>query len=416
MNHATTHEPRPLSPEEEANELHHQPVARGVAWVLILFFLLVIAVRPMLLLRNADVRGTFTLFFRDVGKAFGEGHGPRAINRGLRAAIGEFDQDIEKNSRFSDRLRPVWQRTMAALGTGHETVHVGKDGWLEYRPAFDYVVGPPIFAEARLRQWKDADPRPALLRLAADLRRRGIALWVLAAPNKVMIHPESFAPELRGAAEGLDNPSFEQLRGELEAAGIRVFDPRPGLRALARDRPVYFKTDSHWNPQGIDVTAAGLAAALEAELPLGPRNRDWHGKAQTLDYSGDLARMLHVHKSPKFPFEPVELRLVTDARGRIWKPEEGAEVLLLGDSFANIFAPRGAGLPAQLAYHLGRAVDRIAIDGGGPIGTRQQLDRELRQDPERLQGTRVVVLEFAARELVIGRWPVIPLPEPAGGP
>lgn len=406
------HQPRPPSPEEEANELHHQPVGKGIAWTLLLLFLLVITVRPLLLLRSADVRGVFTTFYRDLGKAFADSPGPIRINRGLRAAIAELDQDIEKNARFSDRLKPVWQRSMAALGTGHETVHVGKDGWLEYRPAFDYVVGAPFLGEARLRQWKDADPRPALLQLAADLRRRGIALWVLAAPNKVMIHPEGFAPALRGAAEELDNPSFEQLRGELEAAGIRVFDPRPALRQLARERLVYFKTDSHWNPQGIDVTAKGLAAALEAELPLGPRNRDWLGKAQKLDWSGDLARMLHVDKSPKFHFEPIDLRLVTDPRGRIWKPEKGAEVLLLGDSFANIFAPRGAGLPAQLAYYLGRAVDRIAIDGGGPIGTRQQLDRELRQDPARLTGTKVLVLEFAARELVIGSWPVIPMPEP----
>jgi hypothetical protein len=401
-----------MSPEGEANELHHQPVGRGIAWTLFLFFLLLITVRPLVLLRNPDERAVFTLFFKDIGKAFAEGNGPREINRGLRLAIGEFDQDIEKNSRFSERLRPLWQRSMAALGTGHETVHVGKGGWLEYRPAFDYVTGPPIFGEARLRQWKDADPRPALLRLAADLRKRNIALWVMAAPSKVMVEPESFAPELAGRAEEIDNPSWPQLRRELEAAGIRVFDPLPGLRRLAQERPAYFKTDSHWNAEGLDVTAGGLAAALEGALPLSPRSRDWRRSFQTVEHQGDLIPMLHLEGSSLFPPEPARLAVVTDAKGRIWKSEPGAEVMLLGDSFANLFAARGAGLPAQLAYHLGRPVDRIAIDGGGPIGTRQQLDRELRQDPARIAGAKVLVLEFAARELVIGSWPVIAMPEP----
>ncbi len=402
-------------PEQEANELHHQPVDFRIALVLVLAFLLLITVRPLLLLRSEGVRAVFATFYADLSAVPREASGVREANRKVRAAIAEFDGDLEKNSRFSERLLPVWHEAMARLGIGHETVHVGRDGWLEYRPAFEYVTGTPIFDPARLARWPAADPRPALLRLAADLELRGIKLWLMPAPSKVMVHPEGFTDAVVDI-ENLDNPSYAELKSELEAAGIRFFEPLPLLRAAARERQVYFKADSHWNPVGIDVAAAGLAAALEAAVPLGPRNRDWRRKVQKINYPGDLARMIHLHHSPLYPAETIEVAMVTDARGRLWKPEPSAEVLLLGDSFANIFAPRAGSLPAQLAYHLGRDVDRMVMDGGGPVGTREQLDRESRQDVQRLHTTKVVVLEFAVRELAIGRWRVIPLRKPPAAP
>lgn len=399
-----------LSPEDEANELHHQPVGRAIAWTLVLVFLALIVIRPLLLLRSPEVRQVFVTFGEGIAKAFDE-KGPRKINRKLRLAIAEIDGDLEKNSRFSDRLVPPWHLALARLGIGHDTVHVGHDGWLEYRPAFEYITGPGILDPLRLLRWPDADPRPALFQLQADLAARGIVLWVMPVPTKVMVHPESFAPSLLGyRGEGLDNVSYSALRQELEAAGIRVFDALPALREVAAREPVFFKTDSHWKPAGIEAAAAALAAALEREVPLAPRSIEWRRKIDRIDYGGDLARMLHLDNYAAYPPEPVDVAMVTDARGRLFKPDPQAEVLLLGDSFANIFAPRAGNLVAQLAYYLGRPVDRVVQDGGGAVGTREALDRELRQNPhQRLATTKVVVLELAARELTFGRWRVVKL-------
>ena len=276
-----------IDPEQQANELHHQPVDHKVAWLLVAFFLLLITLRPLLLLCSPEVRQIFGRFAAALEKVPEEAENVRQANRKVRRAIADFDGDLEKNSRFSERLQPIWHQALAELGSGHETVHVGYGGWLEYRPAFEYVTGEPILDPPRLGRWPDADPRPALLKLKADLELRGIALWLLPAPSKVMVHPEGFVPGLleRGAAglEQVDNPSFAGLRGELEAAGIRVFDPLPELRRLAASRPVYFKTDSHWRPEGIDATAAALAAALEAEVPLSPRDQDWRRRTEAAE-------------------------------------------------------------------------------------------------------------------------------------
>ena len=85
-------------------------------------------------------------------------------------------------------------------------------------------------------------------------------------------------------------------------------------------------------------------------------------------------------------------------------------MLLLGDSFTNIYslASMGwcdsAGLADQLSYSLGRPLDRIVQNDDGAFATRALLQRA---GPERLAGKRVVVWQFAARELVSGDWKVI---------
>jgi alginate O-acetyltransferase complex protein AlgJ len=95
-------------------------------------------------------------------------------------------------------------------------------------------------------------------------------------------------------------------------------------------------------------------------------------------------------------------------------------VLLLGDSFTNVFSDEGlgwgggAGLAEQLAYRLQRPVDRVAQNAGGAWAARQALRRELRSDPARLDGARVVVYQFAERELAFGDWREVEWPQRLG--
>jgi hypothetical protein len=85
-------------------------------------------------------------------------------------------------------------------------------------------------------------------------------------------------------------------------------------------------------------------------------------------------------------------------------------VLLFGDSFSNIFSLEGmgwgaaAGLGPQLSLALGRPMDVIAQNDSGAFATRQALARELSAGEDRLQGKRVVIWEFASRELSVGDW------------
>jgi alginate O-acetyltransferase complex protein AlgJ len=118
------------------------------------------------------------------------------------------------------------------------------------------------------------------------------------------------------------------------------------------------------------------------------------------------------------PPETVWITRVVDAGGAPWRPSRHADVLLLGDSFTNIYSLEtmgwgtAAGFAEQLSRALRRPVDRIVQNDAGAFATRALL----RRDPGRLTATRVVVHQFATRELSFGDWQVIPIPRPEAQP
>jgi hypothetical protein len=99
---------------------------------------------------------------------------------------------------------------------------------------------------------------------------------------------------------------------------------------------------------------------------------------------------------------------VQDPAGVPFEPDQHASVLLLGDSFTNVFSldqmgwGASAGLGAQLALALGRDVDVIAQNDAGAHATRQLLFNALAGGEDRLAGKSVVVWELASRELAVG--------------
>ena len=131
--------------------------------------------------------------------------------------------------------------------------------------------------------------------------------------------------------------------------------------------------------------------------------------------AGDTARMLDLAAgSTLYPQETVWLRRVLRPDGSLWRSTRTADVLLLGDSFSNIYSLESmgwgtsAGFVEQLSYALRRPVDRLIQNDDGAYATREMLAR----DPGRLDGKRVVIYQFAARELAFGDWKLIPQTTP----
>ena len=115
-------------------------------------------------------------------------------------------------------------------------------------------------------------------------------------------------------------------------------------------------------------------------------------------------------RSARGATETVTIEQVFDADGQPWRPDPNAEILLLGDSFAIIYSLPGlgwgtaAGLPEQLSAMLGRPIDTLRQNDGGSYATRQMLAAERLQGRDRLGGKRLVIYEFATRELAFGDW------------
>ncbi len=236
-------------------------------------------------------------------------------------------------------------------------------------------------------------------------------------PGKESVYPEMLTCPRAGGGI-LQNPSFEAFKSRLSAAGVLVFDPSPILLDLKRKAPAYLMTDTHWTPAAVQRVAADLAAWLTERNLLPPTvSAQSRYLPATVRNSGDITVMLALPRGQSFfPPETAAITRVVAADGSPWQPDEHADVLIMGDSFNNIYslAEMGwgdsAGLTEHLSAALGRPVDRLVINAGGAHATRQELAREMAAGRDRLAGKRVVIYEFAARELAFGDWRLFDLP------
>lgn len=335
-------------------------------------------------------------------------------NRELLSALQSFEQRVEDEGWLARHLIPPVQRfKLSRLRLGNESVYAGRDGWLQYRPDVDYVTGRGFLDPGRLRRRALApgaavqpDPVRAITEFAEHLRARGIALVVMPTPVK----PELIASTLGGPVTGrVANASFAEFVERLQAAGVTLFDPAPFVGGD------YLRTDTHWTPSAVERVAAALAEVVRGAAGLDGAAASFEHVARPLTGRGDLVAMLGEGAPASYRAgEPVTAQEVVQGAAR-WQPDPASTVLLLGDSFSNIFSQdalgwgRGAGLAEQLSYYLGAPVDRIVRNDAGAHATRATLARELQRGRDRLAGKRVVVWQFANRELAQGDWKLIPM-------
>ena len=62
-----------------------------------------------------------------------------------------------------------------------------------------------------------------------------------------------------------------------------------------------------------------------------------------------------------------------------------------------------------MSFQLQEPVDRIALNAGGALAARRALQRHLDSSTGRIDGKRVVIYQFAVRELAQGDWRLLGL-------
>lgn len=343
-----------------------------------------------------------------------------AWNRSARSWIERTEDHITTQSPFSKTVQPWAQAVLAMAGEGGAEVMQGQDGWLYYRPSFRFLTKPdpldgthPASAPAS----GHAAALNAIRAFAEDLRTRDIQLVILPVWPKLSIQPEHFGAGTLSPAQPMFPAAYPAWRKQLESAGVIVFDPTSTLLAAKSTHPagVYLKTDSHWNPAAMKLTAQALAEFL-LERQLAAQGTASATESTTLiRNAGDLARMLRLPATlTEKSAETTEISVVRHANGARWLPNPASPVLLLGDSFCNIFSLKdmGWGHDAGFSEHLGVAlrqpVDAILRNGDGAFATRTMLARDLNSGRDRLTGKSVVIWEFAASQITESTWPIIP--------
>jgi hypothetical protein len=335
-----------------------------------------------------------------------------------------YEDTVESESIFASYFQPRTQQILTGwFGAGNDKVVLGRDGWIFYLPGVDYVVGPSVaerstFERAAQRLVNQGaagapqvDPRPAILDFARQCRDAGIHLVIVPVPDKAMMQPaQLYARAAPGEAIPVpNNAGYRLFIDALRAEGVDWFDPAPS--SVRADEIRYLEQDTHWTPQYMDTVARAVAdhvgstGVLPAREPLPLRLVE-----QQVSRVGDLVDMLSL-TSQQALYRPqtVAIEQVIDERsGQPLARDATADVLLLGDSFTNIYsAPAmgwgtGAGFGQHLAYHLRRPVDVIAFNGGAATQSRAELARS--ENAERLGPKKVIVYQFAIRALLAETW------------
>jgi alginate O-acetyltransferase complex protein AlgJ len=248
---------------------------------------------------------------------------------------------------------------------------------------------------------------PAIQDFKQQLDRLGIELLLVPVPPKATIYPDKVSEALTIPipVPRLD-PAHQAFYDRLRADGLEVLD-LTDLFIRERFHPegaLYCRTDTHWSGTGCTVAATAIADRVKSrpwydELATERFGAAWY----TTSITGDLTR------DDGAPESREELRLrgivVEGPRPGPVPPDANSPVVLLGDSHNLVFHvgddmhATGAGLPDQLAFELGLALDVVAVRGSGATSARVNLLRRAQADPDYLGGKRLVIWCFAAREL-----------------
>ncbi|HEY2902079.1 MAG TPA: hypothetical protein VGL59_15970 [Polyangia bacterium] len=409
----------PTDPSHDENlrrGIIHTDVSRGMAIAITSFFLLLIFAVPVSQAVMEKARGEETMLLDIFHRA------PTRDN------LKQFEDDLDKASYVKDAVQPRMQALLTGLGrVGNKKAVVGHGGWLYYKPGITYLGGPafldPNILEVRIKASLDAgepaghpDPRPAIFAFADALGKRGIKLILFPVPDKAMLQPS----QLHGRGDPTrplpvpHNPGWAPFAAEMRGRGIAVFDPAPPM-LLPDEPPRFLVQDTHWTPEWMDSVARQLAHFVRETAALTTMTGQTSAAtrkavAMPIERVGDIVDMLKLPEGQTiFAPQRITVQQVQEANGTPWEPNPKADVLLLGDSFTNVFSldsmgwGEAAGFGPHLSLALGRDLDVLAQNDSGAFATRQALARDLAGE-DRLAGKKVVIWEFASRELAVGDW------------
>ena len=360
----------------------------------------------------------------------------------------EHLSDVEKSMEHSGYAMSMHHTVQGWLtnyaGEGSHKVYIGYNNILFYQPDLKSITGYGPLKPEPFSVMKDPDmvnmseAKSIVTEFAAQLKERGIDLLIVPVPLKPMLYSEYVFGSTN--YQWITHPDAPELYKKLRASGIDVLDLTSDLAALRGKRKhvfirqpdskdkvaiaqadaeqkekfdAFLKQDTHWTPDAMRLVAEKVtehvkknhAHALQT-TPSEIRAVDGVDRASI----GDLVRLLDL-KNPKESFEPERVFLKVIGEGT---ESKNAPVVLLGDSFVNVFDDPTLGfdnptnpterIRAGFAQHLSlllqHPLDVIAMNGKGSTGVRKAL--AARYDDE-VRAKKLVIWVIAARDLLLSK-------------
>ncbi len=400
------------------------PMARFIVAAFLLLVFTVPTLQELIGLKG-KVPDPASIFYDNFSNAFGPTPSDSLIDRidmvndRLLQAVKTTEEELEDKTLLHALFWPM-QKTLLLLGKGNEKVLPGKDGWLFYSKDVDHLLNAEyIVSNTHPGKSATNDPVSAIVDFRDKLRQRGVELVVVPTPVKPMIYPDKISRFRSAESLPLYSSGWGNIRARLEENGIHLIDPAPLLTSYVREQknPAYLRTDTHWTPGAMETVARYIASYVYSQLQMSFEQIKYKRETESVVNQGDIAVMLKLPTEKIRLDEEVEIHPVLTGGSELWRQSSSGNVLLLGDSFSNIYSEEtmgwgnGAGFGEQLSFYLKSPIDTILQNDQGAYVTREQLAAELARGIDRLKNTKLVIWQFAARELTQGEWKIIELPE-----
>lgn len=212
------------------------------------------------------------------------------------------------------------------------------------------------------------------------LSQQGIKFLVVIVPGKNTIYPEqmpSEIPVLHPQSQTDQILAYMQQHGQ-----AKILDVRPVLNMARQQHPVYYATDTHWNPYGILAAYSAVLGALQKDFPaLQPHTLADFRYVSTGPGAGDLSsKWLQglvqedmFELQPRFDRRTVQFTLTQGTAmlpGRMvatYNPDASLpRAVIFHDSFFNGMMPFLSDHFSWAIYHWAFQVDETLVAGEKP--------------------------------------------------
>lgn len=319
-------------------------------------------------------------------------------NQSLNEHLKSFEKNLE-TALFAETPRKLTQSTLSLspLKEGNRNVRIGKDGWLFLDDAIESLTGQGPFPFQ-----KDGNsPVYAIKRFADQLDNFGARLILVSIPSKAMIYPEKINHNIKGP---ISHPDAQRLVSELNSLpNLDVLDLTRSLFNLKKDTKVFLKQDTHWTPEAMEEAAKIIANHIKSmDINIDKVNLNPKQKEERKAY-GDLVEKINIWDGAFSQESVIAKPIKGNTRDR------NSEIILLGDSFTNIYSSNeglgwgnNAGLPEHIASNVGTPIDVISINGGGATEVRKKLAQR-RGCSEDMKNKKVVIWAITCRDLFLSQ-------------
>ncbi|OZY60229.1 alginate O-acetyltransferase [Pseudomonas lundensis] len=311
---------------------------------------------------------------------------------------GRWSKAVETHYDDEFPIKRLGTNLWAALdftlfNEGRPGVVLGRNQWL--------------FSDEEFKPWPNAEQNVAgnyalVEGVRQTLKAHGVKLVMAVVPSKVRLYPEHMG-DARPASIHAD--LYRDFHAQLAASQIIAPDLLgPLQQAKQGGAQVFLRTDTHWTPDGAQVAAQQLAAAIGSQFPLSGEPQQFVTEAEkTEQHNGDLERFLPM--DPLFsnlmpPSEPLEKRSTraandqADSEDALFADSE-VPVTLVGTSYS---ANPNWNFVGALKQALRSDVINDSKDGHGPI---LPMLAYLKSDAFKNTPPQVLIWEFPERYLPV---------------